>query len=107
MGEDKARRVFMSARLFGAEEAKELNLLARVVDESALDAAVEAEVLPYLAAAPEAVAASKRLARALGPAITDAVIHYTIKQLVETWEGEEAKAGINAFFNKEKAPWVV
>ena len=48
MGEDKARRVFMSSRLFDAAEAERLNLLAGVVDPEDLDAAVEDEVLPYL-----------------------------------------------------------
>lgn len=107
MGEDKARRVFMSARLFAAAEARELNLLARVVDADALDAAVEAEVVPYLAAAPKAVAASKALARSLGPAITPAIIEATIDRLVETWEGEEAQEGIGAFLEKRKASWVL
>ena len=107
MGEDKARRVFMSARLFGAGEARELNLLARVVEPEDLDAAVEAEVAPYLSAAPGAVAESKRLARMLGPAITPEIVDETINRLVKTWEGEEARAGIAAFFEKRKAPWVV
>lgn len=106
MGEDKARRVFMSARLFGAEEARELNLLARVVPADELDAAVEAEVVPYLSAAPEAVGESKRLARMLGPAITPEIIEATIDRLVQTWEGAEAQEGIAAFFDKRKPPWV-
>ena len=40
---------------------------ARAVPEGELDAAVEAEVAPYLACAPGAVAEAKRLVRALGP----------------------------------------
>ncbi len=107
MGEDKARRVFMSARLFGASEARELNLLAHVVTPDALDAAVEAEVAPYLQAAPGAVAAAKQLARSLGPAITDEVIGDTIERLVACWEGSEAPEGIAAFFEKRKPNWVV
>ncbi|RFP89744.1 crotonase/enoyl-CoA hydratase family protein [Rhodobacteraceae bacterium 63075] len=106
MGEDKARRVFMSARLFGAGEARELNLLARVVPEAELDAEIEAEVVPYLSAAPGAVAESKRLARMLGPAITPEIIEATIDRLVATWEGNEAQEGIAAFFDKRKPPWV-
>ena len=106
MGEHKARRVFMSARLFGAEEARDLNLLARVVAPEELDAAVEAEVVPYLSAAPGAVAESKRLARMLGPTITPEIVEVTIDRLVATWEGEEAREGIAAFFDKRKAPWV-
>ena len=56
MGEDKARRVFMSGRRFGADEGVTLNLLARAVPEAELDAAIEAEVVPYLECAPGAVA---------------------------------------------------
>lgn len=105
MGEDRARRVFMSARLFGAEEARDLNLLARVVSPGDLDAAVEAEVVPYLSCAPGAVAAAKRLARDLGPRIDDEVIGMTIDRLVAMWEGDEAPEGIAAFFEKRKPRW--
>jgi methylglutaconyl-CoA hydratase len=105
MGEAKARRVFMSAGLFGAEEAKTLDLLAKVVAQDALDAAIEAEVLPYLSCAPGAVAAAKALARSLGPAITPEVIDATIERLVACWEGEETSEGIAAFFEKRKPRW--
>lgn len=105
MGEDKARRVFMSARIFDAAEAKDLDLLARVVPASDLDAAVEAEVVPYLQVAPRAVAAAKSLARALGPRIDPEVIEMTIDRLVGVWEDDEAPHGIAAFFDKRPARW--
>jgi len=105
MGEDKARRVFMSARIFDANEAIALNLLASVVDAALLDAAIEAEVVPYLSAAPGAVAQSKRLARMLGPAITPEIIDATIDRLVAAWESDEAPEGIAAFFEKRKPNW--
>ncbi len=106
MGEGKARRVFMSARIFGAHEAKDLNLAANVVSAEELDTAVESEIRPYLAAAPAAVAASKALARSLGPPITDEIIEDTIGRLADTWETPEAREGINAFFDKRKPAWV-
>jgi methylglutaconyl-CoA hydratase len=106
MGEAMARRVVFSARLFGADEAVRLGLLARAVPEGELDAGVEAEVAPYLACAPGAVAEAKRLVRALGPRIDDAVIDETIAALVRTWEGDEAAEGIAAFFDKRKARWM-
>jgi len=81
MGEARARRVFMSARLFEAAEARELGLLARVVIPEALDAAVEREVAPYLSASPVAVASAKALTRRLGPVIDDAVIEDTVRRL--------------------------
>ncbi len=105
MGEAMARRVFMSARIFGAEEAVTLGLLAKAVQPDDLDAAVEAEVEPYLACAPGAVAAAKALARRLGPPIDEAVIAETIEALVRTWDGEEAREGIAAFFEKRAPAW--
>ncbi|KIC18988.1 crotonase/enoyl-CoA hydratase family protein [Leisingera sp. ANG-DT] len=105
MGEAKARRVFMSARLFGAAEAVELGLLAKAVPAEQLGEAVEAEVAPYLNCAPGAVAAAKKLARDLGPQLDDSVIDHTIKALVERWEGPEAGEGIAAFFEKRKPAW--
>lgn len=105
MGEGLARRVFMSARVFDATEAETLGLVARVVDESDLDAAVEAEVAPYLSCAPLAVAQAKALASALGPRIDDAVIEDSIRRLADAWEGPEALPGIRAFLQKRPPPW--
>ncbi|SFE65476.1 methylglutaconyl-CoA hydratase [Sulfitobacter brevis] len=106
MGEGRARRVFMSARLFGAAEAVDLDLLARAVPAAELDAAVEREVVPYLSCAPGAVAAAKKLARDLGPRINDEVVAHTIAALSARWETEEAAEGIGAFFDKRAANWV-
>ena len=105
LGEAMARRVFMSARLFGADEAVTLGLLARAVPAADLDAAVEAEVAPYLACAPGAVAEAKALARDLGPRIDEAVIERTIAALVRRWESPEAAEGIAAFFEKRAPSW--
>lgn len=105
MGESRARRVFMSARLFGAVEAVELGLLAKAVPAADLAAAVEAEVVPYLSCAPRAVAAAKQLTRNLGPRLDDEVIDMTIQALVDCWEGDEAPEGISAFFDKRKPRW--
>ncbi|KGJ23285.1 crotonase/enoyl-CoA hydratase family protein [Paracoccus sanguinis] len=105
MGEDRARRVFMSARLFDAAEAERLNLLSYVVDAEDLDAAIEDEVVPYLSTAPKAVAAAKRLARRLGPRIDAEVITASIDALVAVWEDDEAPEGIAAFFAKRKPRW--
>jgi len=105
MGEGPARSVMFSGRIFDAAEALALGLVTRVVTAEALDAAVEAEVAPYLAAAPGAVAAAKRLARSLGPRIDAQVIEATIARLADTWETPEAAAGIAAFLEKRPPPW--
>jgi methylglutaconyl-CoA hydratase len=106
MGEGRARRVFMSARLFDAHEAVDLGLLARIVPADTLDAAIEAEVAPYLSCAPGAVAAAKALARSLGPTIDADTIDMTITALKDRWETDEAAEGIAAFFDKRPAAWM-
>ncbi|MEP2532822.1 crotonase/enoyl-CoA hydratase family protein [Shimia sp.] len=105
MGEARARRVFMSARLFPAQEAVDLDILARSVPLDALDDVVEGEIVPYLTCAPGAVGRAKALVRKLGPRIDDEVIDHTIAELVACWEGDEAEEGIRAFFAKEKPNW--
>ena len=105
IGEGMARRVFMSARVFSATEAERLGLVARVVPEAELDAAIEAEIEPYLMAAPAAVGRAKALARALGPQIDATVIEDTIRRLADTWETDEAAEGIAAFLAKRAPVW--
>ncbi|UWR23681.1 crotonase/enoyl-CoA hydratase family protein [Sulfitobacter sp. S190] len=106
MGEGRARRVFMSGRLFGASEAVDLGLLARCVPEDDLDAAVDAEIDPYLSCAPGAVAAAKQLAQDLGGAASKEAVALSIAALAERWETEEASEGISAFFEKRPAVWM-
>ena len=67
--------------------------------------AVEAEIAPYLTAAPGAVAASKALLFRLARPIDDATIEMTATALADQWETEEAAQGIAAFFAREPAPW--
>ena len=101
----RAREVFCSARLFGADEAVRLGLVSEAVPAEALDEAVERQIAPYLATAPGAVAEGKALLRALSPAIDDALIERTAEALADRWETEEAAAGIAAFFDKRPPPW--
>ena len=105
MGGAAARRVFMSARMFGAREAVGLGLIAAAVLPHELDRAVEAQVAPYLAAAPGAVAQAKALARDLGGAPRRDDVERSVEALVERWESEEAAQGIEAFFARRPPPW--
>ncbi len=102
MGEANARQVFMSARLFGADEAARLGVLSRVTAPEDLDAAIEAEVIPYLSCAPGAVAEAKALTRRFGMVIDEAAVEHSIAALVARWESPEAAEGIAAFFEKRK-----
>ena len=105
MGAARAREVFMNARIFSGEEAVRLNVLTRAVSPEGLDAAVEAEVAPYLACAPGAVRAAKALLGDLTGRVTPAQVDLAIAALADRWETAEAAEGLAAFFDKRKPGW--
>ena len=84
---------------------RDLGLASRAVPPEELDTAIEAEIAPYLTAAPGAVAASKALLMRLGRPIDNATIAMTASALADQWESAEAAAGIAAFFDRRPAPW--
>jgi methylglutaconyl-CoA hydratase len=77
-----------------------------VVPADALDAAVEAEVLPYLSCAPGAVADAKALIRELSRPVDEDVIKLTIGALAKRWDSPESQEGISAFFEKRSPNWI-
>ena len=105
IGVTAARRHMLASRLFGADEAVRIGLLGSLAAPETLDAAVEAEVAPFLACAPGAVAAAKALIRRFAPPIDAALIDATIDLLVERWESPESAEGIAAFFEKRPPAW--
>jgi methylglutaconyl-CoA hydratase len=107
IGPGMARQVFMSGGRFDAAEALTLGLVARAVPKAGLDAAVEAAVAPYLAAAPGAVARAKALARSFAPPVDDAVLARTAAALADAWDDPEAHEGVSAFFERRKPVWAV
>lgn len=106
LGAAKARQVFMSSRVFDAQEAVSLGVVAKSVPAADLDAAVAAAVAPYLSCAPGAVAAAKALLRGFAAPIDADVIDASINALIACWDGDEAEEGISAFFEKRSPSWV-
>jgi len=105
IGEAKARPLFLSGKIIDAWQAHAAGLLSRVVPEDALDEAIESEIRHLLAASPQAAARAKALARSLGVPITDELIDRVITQLADTWETEEAREGLTAFFERREPSW--
>jgi len=105
IGEGRARPLFMSGKVFDVWQAQAVGLVARTVPAEELDETIEGEIRHFLAAAPGAVARAKALARSLGPPITDATIENVVSQLAASWETEEAKEGLTAFFERREPRW--
>jgi len=105
MGPARSREVIATGRGFDADGAVRLGLAARAVEPDEMDTALEAEIAPVLAAAPEAVAAAKRLHGRLSGTITPEAVEASVTALADRWESPEAEAGIAAFFEKRPPPW--
>jgi len=107
MGERAARRYFLTAEVFDAEEALRLGLLSGLVPAAQLDAAVESLLKHLLAGGREALAKIKELIRAVGSGpIDDAMVADTAKRIAEIRVSAEGKEGIASFLEKRKPSWV-
>jgi methylglutaconyl-CoA hydratase len=106
MGERNARRYFLTAEVFDAEEALRVGMLSSLVPASALDSAIDELVKHLLAGGPEAHARIKALIRAVaGRRPDDALVAETAQRIAEIRGSPEGKEGIAAFLEKRKASW--
>lgn len=108
IGPRQARRLFLSAEIFGAEQAARLGLLHEAVPEDELDEAVERQVGFLLKNGPAALAAAKRLVGTVrswsedDQAELDEITSELIARLRVSDEGQE---GLGAFLEKRKPSW--
>jgi methylglutaconyl-CoA hydratase len=106
MGERLARRYFLTAEVFDAQEAQRIGMLTLLVEQKELDAAVTSLVQHLLAGGPEAHAKIKALIRAVaGRRPDDALAAETAQRIAEIRGSPEGKEGIAAFLEKRKASW--
>ncbi len=106
MGVREARRWCLTAQRFSATEAQRLGLLHAVVPAEMLDAVIDTEIDALLAAAPEAVAETKRLLKAVDRPLDDSVIAETAQRIAVRRAAPEAREGLAAFFDKRSPAWV-
>ena len=106
MGERNARRYFLTAEVFDAQEAYRVGMLSILVEGKELDATVAALVQHLLAGGPEAHAKIKTLVRSVtGRRPDDALAAETAQRIAEIRGSPEGKEGIAAFLEKRKASW--
>jgi methylglutaconyl-CoA hydratase len=106
MGARAARRHFLTAETFDAPTARRLGLLHEVVAADALDAAIEAILVPLLAAGPAAQGECKSLiARVARGPIDAAMVDDTAARIARIRVSPEGREGIAAFLGKRKPGW--
>lgn len=96
---------FTTGSRFDATRAREVGLVQAVVDQAALDQAVERCVEEILLGAPGAVREAKRLVRdVLGRAPAEAR-DLTIERIARARTSPEGQEGMRAFLEKRKPNW--
>jgi methylglutaconyl-CoA hydratase len=103
MGARAARRYFVSAEVFTAQQAHDCGLVSGVcADIAALDATVNAFATQCATNAPQAMAQAKRLVQDYaGYEIESALVEDSAQRIAAVRSGAEAKAGIAAFLAKQ------
>jgi methylglutaconyl-CoA hydratase len=104
IGERAARRYFLTAEVFDAEEALRIGMLSILTDR--LDEAIERLLGYLLAGGSQAIARIKDLIRAVTSApLDEAMIADTARRIAEIRVSTEGREGIAAFLEKRKPSW--
>ena len=106
IGQRAARRYFVTAERFDAAMALRIGLLHEVVEEDALDAAVDAVIEAINGVGPNAATEAKALAFAVDRPIVAEVIEDTVQRIARLRATPEAKEGMSAFLEKRKPNWM-
>lgn len=106
MGVRQARRWFLTAERFSAEQAQAMNLVHEVVDAGELDACVMHWIDAIQKAGPNALAAAKLLIAAVDRTPSTEIIADTAQRIATIRAGAEGKEGVTSFLEKRKPDWV-
>jgi methylglutaconyl-CoA hydratase len=107
MGEQAARRYFVSAERFSAEQARALGFVHEVCGPDALDAKVDATVAALVANGPMALRACKALVQDMaGQPISAALRDETARRIADIRASDEGREGVQSFLNKRKPAWL-
>jgi methylglutaconyl-CoA hydratase len=106
MGARQARRWFLTAERFTAEQALAMNLVHEVVDAGELDACVMHWIDAIQKAGPNALAAAKQLVAAVDGTPSTETIADTAQRIAKIRAGAEGKEGVTSFLEKRKPDWV-
>ncbi|MGH1507068.1 enoyl-CoA hydratase/isomerase family protein [Ralstonia solanacearum] len=108
LGEQAARRYFITAERFTAAEAHRLGLVHELASAEALDAKVDALTAALVANSPNAVRESKRLVREIASApIDDALLADTANRIAAIRASDEGREGVQSFLGKRKPNWLL
>jgi len=104
IGERAARRYFLTAEVFDAQEALRVGMLSILTDK--LDETIDGLLKHLLAGGSQAIARIKALIRAVTSApLDEAMIADTARRIAEIRVSTEGREGIASFLEKRKPSW--
>ena len=107
MGEQAARRYFVTAERFSAAQAHAIGFVHELCAADALDAKVAEIVAALVANGPMAVRACKRLVQDVAGLPIDAALRGdTARRIADIRASAEGREGVQSFLNKRKPAWL-
>lgn len=105
IGESAARRYFLTAEVFDADEAVRIGLVHRAVAAERLDEEIGGVVAAVLSNGPNAVKSAKRLIRQLRGLSVEEAVSLSTKTIAQARASDEGREGVSAFLEKRKPSW--
>ncbi len=107
MGEQAARRYFVTAERFSAAQAQAMGFVHELCTVDALDAKVAEIVATLVANGPMALRACKRLVQDVaGQALTPELRSETARRIADIRVTDEGREGVQSFLGKRKPAWL-
>lgn len=107
MGENAARRYFLTAEKFSAQEAHRIGFVHDVVAAEALDTHVAGIVKALVTSSPNAVQRAKVLVRDVtGKTVDSALVVDTAERIADIRSSAEGREGVASFLEKRKPSWL-
>ncbi len=107
MGEQAARRYFVTAERFSAQQASACGLIHELVSPELLDDKIAELVRQISANSPNAVRQAKRLVQTVaGQSLTQELVAETVKGIAEIRASDEGREGVRSFLEKRKPFWL-
>jgi methylglutaconyl-CoA hydratase len=108
MGDQAARRYFLTAERFDAREGRRLGLVHEVVPAEQLDGTVAGIVKALVNNSPNAVREAKKLVRDIaGLPIDDVLLADTAGRIANIRASSEGREGVASFLEKRKPSWLL
>lgn len=107
IGQRAARRYFVTAEQFNAEQAFKLGLVSEIIDDDELDARIEKLAETIKKNSPTAVIAAKKLAMDIGNSkMSEHLIEDTCERIADIRVSKNGQEGLSAFLEKRPPSWL-